>query len=118
MQINYRPEIHKIIYNLFFATDRRHLGGIPALTAAFVITTGIIGTRLSPIVFRWMKQVSPITKGLMLGVAAHGAGTAKAQEYGKMETAIASLAMIFMGIITTLLAPEVVPLCFQFLGIN
>jgi putative effector of murein hydrolase len=94
----------------------RQLGGIPALTAAFVIFTGITGSILSPVVFRWLKHVSPITKGLILGVAAHGTGTAKAQEYGKMETAIASLAMIFTGIITTLIAPGFVPFLLQLLG--
>ncbi|SDD69292.1 LrgB family protein [Sporomusa acidovorans] len=94
----------------------RQLGGIPALTAVFVIFTGITGSMLSPVVFRSLKHVSPITKGLILGVAAHGTGTAKAQEYGKMETAIASLAMIFAGIITTLLAPGFVPLLLQLMG--
>lgn len=94
----------------------RQLGGIPPLTAAFVIFTGITGSILSPVVFRWLKHVSPITKGLILGVAAHGTGTAKAQEYGKRETAIASLAMIFAGIITTLIAPGFVPLLLHLLG--
>lgn len=94
----------------------RQLGGIPSLTAAFVIFTGITGSILSPLVFRWLKHVSPITKGLILGVSAHGTGTAKAQEYGKTETAIASLAMIFTGIITTLLAPGFVPFLLQLLG--
>lgn len=92
------------------------LGGIPALTAFFVIATGITGSILAPAIFKRMSHVSPITKGLVLGIAAHGTGTAKAREYGSLETAIASLAMIFTGVVTTLIAPQLVPFCFQLFG--
>lgn len=87
------------------------LGGNPAMTAAFVITTGVTGIVLTSVMLRFTSSPSPITTGLMFGIAAHGTGTSKAYELGHLEGAIASLAMIFMGIFTTLIAPELVPQC-------
>lgn len=119
--LNFSPQIMESLAPRSITTPiaigvSERLGGIPALTAFFVIATGIIGSVISPAVFKYMTHVSPITKGLMLGVAAHGTGTAKAQEYGSLEAAIASLAMIFTGIVTTLIAPEFVSLYFQLIG--
>jgi putative effector of murein hydrolase len=36
--------------------------------------------------------------GLMLGVSAHGVGTARAREIGVEQGAVAALAMILMGL--------------------
>lgn len=80
------------------------LGGNPSITAVFVICTGITGTILTSILLRYAPIKSPITKGMLYGVSAHGTGTAKAYEFGQVEGVIASLAMIFMGIVTTLIA--------------
>jgi predicted murein hydrolase (TIGR00659 family) len=119
--LNFSPQIMESLAPRSITTPiaigvSEQLGGIPALTAFFVIATGIIGSVISPAVFKYMTHVSPITKGLMLGIAAHGTGTARAQEYGSLEAAIASLAMIFTGIITTLIAPEFVSAYFQIIG--
>ncbi|MDU2064981.1 MAG: LrgB family protein [Sporomusaceae bacterium] len=87
------------------------VGGNPAITAVFVILTGIIGILLAPPLFKLARIENPVTKGMMLGAAAHGTGTSKAHEGGSLQGAMASLTMIFMGLITTLLAPYLVPLC-------
>lgn len=87
------------------------LGGNPAITAVFVIITGLVGVIIIPLLFRIPWIENPITKGMMLGAGAHGTGTAKAYELGSVEGAIASLAMTFMGIITTFIAPQLVALC-------
>ena len=87
------------------------LGGNPAMTAVFVIITGLVGVVIIPLLFRIPWIENPITKGMMLGAGAHGTGTAKAYELGSLEGAIASLAMTFMGIITTFIAPQLVVLC-------
>jgi predicted murein hydrolase (TIGR00659 family) len=92
------------------------LGGNPAMTAVFVIITGIVGVVITPLLFKIPMIQNPVTKGLMLGVGAHGTGTAKAYEIGPLEGAMASLAMTFMGIVTTLLAPQLVPFCFYMLS--
>lgn len=47
---------------------------------------------------------------MLLGMGAHGAGTAQAYEIGSIEGAIASLTMIVAGLITIMLAPMLVPI--------
>lgn len=93
-------------------------GGNPSMTAVFVILTGLSGAILAPLLFKLTPLRHAVTKGMMLGIAAHGTGTSKAHEIGRLEGAVASISMIFMGIITTLAAPQLVPLCFQLLGLK
>ena len=94
------------------------VGGNPSLTAVFVILTGITGTLFVTFMLKYGTVFkSPITKGMLYGITAHGTGTAKAFEAGEMEGAISSLAMIFMGIVTTLIAPEIVNICFSLLNV-
>ncbi|HEY3426510.1 MAG TPA: LrgB family protein [Negativicutes bacterium] len=89
------------------------LGGDPAITAVFVIITGLTGLLLTSLLLKWIPIKSPITKGMMFGTSAHGTGTARAYDLGSVEGAIASLAMVFMGIITTVIAPELTLFCFH-----
>lgn len=80
-------------------------GGIGSLTAIVVILTGIFGSIVGPFVLRKLKIHSKIAKGLALGSAAHGVGTAKAMEMGAVEGAVSGLAIGLMGLVTALLAP-------------
>lgn len=91
------------------------IGGNPSITAVFVICTGIIGAVLTSLLLKYLPIKSPLTKGMLFGISAHGTGTSKAYESGQEVGSIASLAMIFMGIITTVIAPEVVNMCMLFL---
>lgn len=93
------------------------LGGNPSITAVFVVCTGITGTMITSLTLKYAPIKSPVTKGLLYGVSAHATGTAKAYEFGQVEGVIASLAMIFMGIITTVIAPQVVGVCMHVLNI-
>lgn len=90
------------------------LGGDPSMTAVFVIATGVLGVLLTSSALKWGSIKRPVTRGMMFGISAHGTGTSKAYEMGVLEGAIASLSMIFMGLITTVAAPLLVPVCFYF----
>lgn len=92
------------------------LGGNPTITAVFVIITGLTGVLLTSLLLKWIPIKRSITKGMMFGIAAHGTGISKAYEAGSIEGAIASIAMIFMGLITTIIAPLLVPGCLHFFG--
>lgn len=81
------------------------LGGNPTITAVLVIATGILGMIMATVLIERQHIKNNFLKGLLLGITAHGTGTAKAYEYGPRTGVIASLAMIFMGIFTTLIAP-------------
>lgn len=87
-----------------------HVGGIPAVTAVFVILTGLTGILLGPFIVRWFSIENEVSKGMLMGMGAHACGTSKAYEMGSKEGAVASLTMIFAGIVTLFLAPILVPM--------
>lgn len=89
------------------------VGGDPAVTAAFVVATAVLGTLFTTLLVRFVPIKNPVTKGLLYGISANGTGTAKAYEIGALEGAIASLSMIFMAILTAAIAPDLVAFCFQ-----
>lgn len=80
-------------------------GGFGSITSMVVIVTGIFGGIVGPAIFRHLKINSKIAKGLALGCAAHGIGTAKAMEIGAVEGAISGLAIGLMGLFTAILVP-------------
>jgi putative effector of murein hydrolase len=80
------------------------IGGVPTLTAVFVIVTGLAGTVVGPLLIRLIGIQSSTAKGLLLGMGAHGAGTSKAFEMGELEGTFASLAMVVAAIISIILA--------------
>jgi len=81
------------------------LGGIPALTVAAIILSGIFGSITAEGVFKLCRIHSPIARGLAIGVSSHAIGTAKAVELGPTEAAMSSLALVVCGLITVVLAP-------------
>lgn len=89
----------------FAMTASVSFGGVPDITAMLVLLTGIIGMLIGEPLFRLLRVRSSWARGASLGGAAHGAGTAKAQELGAEEGVVASLTMIFSGVSMVLLAP-------------
>ncbi|MBS2968037.1 LrgB family protein [Metabacillus sp. KIGAM252] len=94
----------------------KEIGGLPALTTVFVIITGIIGGIIGPSIIKWMSIKTPIAKGLMLGMAAHGVGTSKAMEYGELEGTFSSLSMILAGFLTLLWGYSLIPALLRFIS--
>lgn len=84
------------------------IGGVPELTAVFVIVTGLIGATFGPMLFRVLPLHSTMARGALLGMAAHGTGVAKAREIGDGEAAIAGLTMVLAGVLNVLIAPWVI----------
>ncbi len=82
-------------------------GGIPSVTAIVVIVVGIFGGVAGPFVLEKVGITSKIAKGLAMGSAAHGLGTARAMELGTVEGAISGLAIGLMGIMTAILVPVI-----------
>lgn len=81
------------------------LGGIPSLTAALVILTGILGAIAGPSLFRWLKTEDHAVQGFAMGVAAHGIGTARAFQVSETCGAFSALAMGLNGLLTALVLP-------------
>lgn len=83
----------------------RHLGGSAQLTGIFVIITGLFGILLGQALLGLMPLRMRIARGAPFGAAAHGFGLSTARQIGPQEGAVASLTMIFSGILMVLLAP-------------
>jgi predicted murein hydrolase (TIGR00659 family) len=92
------------------------LGGLPPLTAAVVIATGILGAVLGPPFLRAIGVRSPSAFGLAMGAAAHGIGTARAMEEGELAGAASGLALGLNGALTALAAPWLMALLKSLLG--
>ncbi len=78
------------------------LGGIPTITVAVIIVTGILGNVIAEFVYRLFRIEEPIAKGLALGTASHAIGTARAMEMGEVEGAMSSLAIAVAGLATVI----------------
>lgn len=81
------------------------IGGDASLTAVFVIVTGIVGAMVVPGLFRLIRVDDPRARGLALGVAAHGLGTARAVALGTTELAFSVLGMGLSGVLTPIVIP-------------
>lgn len=82
-------------------------GGIPSIAAVVVIVVGIFGGMVGPFILERLGITSRIARGLALGSAAHGLGTARAMEVGTIEGAVSGLAIGVMGIMTAILVPVI-----------
>jgi len=81
------------------------LGGLPSLTAVMVITTGILGAIVGPLVLNLIGVKDWAARGLALGTASHGIGTARALQVNEIAGAFAGLAMGLNALATAILLP-------------
>lgn len=88
------------------------LGGIPPLSAVFVMVAGLTGAVFGPYVFKWCHIDHSLGKGVGMGSAAHAIGTSKALEYGEAEGTASSVAMTLCAVFTSILAPLFILLLF------
>lgn len=84
-----------------------HLGGTAQLTGLFVIITGLFGIVLGEVILTLLPLRSRVARGAPFGAAAHGFGLSIARAVGPEEGAVASLTMIFSGVLTVVLAPAI-----------
>lgn len=78
-------------------------GGIPAVTVAAVIFTGILGAILAPLLVRLFRVEDPVCRGVAIGTSSHAIGTAKALELGELEGAMSGVSIGVAGISTVLI---------------
>ena len=86
------------------------LGGIPSLTAAIVVITGLIGAIIGFKTLSIGRVNNPMALGLSMGAASHALGTSAAMERDQFVGAYASLGLTLNGILTALLTPTVIEL--------
>lgn len=83
------------------------IGGIPSLTAAVVVCTGLLGAIFGFKMLSLGKVGSPIAQGLSIGTASHAVGTSSAMEKSEKYGAYASLGLTLNGIFTALFTPSI-----------
>ena len=81
------------------------LGGLPSLTAAVVICSGIVGASLGPMVLTLCRVTDWRARGMAIGTVAHGIGTARALSVHPTAGAFSGLAMGLNALATALLVP-------------
>lgn len=83
------------------------LGGSPTLAAVLVILTGITGALIATPILNALGLRDWRARGLAVGTAAHGIGTARAFQVNPTAGAFAGIGMGLNAILTALLAPVV-----------
>ena len=81
------------------------LGGQPALTAALVILTGILGAVMVTPLMNAMGMRDFAARGFAVGLAAHGIGTARAFAVDTVAGTFAGIALGLNALVTAVLAP-------------
>ncbi len=81
------------------------LGGLPSLTAVLVIVTGIMGAMLGPPILNLIGIRNWAARGLAMGTASHGIGTARALQVSEVAGAFSGLAMGLNALATAILLP-------------
>lgn len=82
-------------------------GGLPALTTAVIIVTGILGSLTGSTLCKLLKLQDPVSQGVALGTASHVIGTSRANQLGSLQGAVSSLSLTVSGILTAILFPTV-----------
>ncbi len=85
------------------------IGGAPNLTAVLVILTGIIGAIVATPLLNLLRVRDWRARGLAVGVAAHGIGTARAFRVNETAGAFAGIGMGLNALLTALIAPLLAP---------
>lgn len=80
----------------------KEFGGLPTITTASIVITGIFGSVICEKLFKFLKIKNPVAKGLALGCASHAMGTSRAIEIGEIEGAMSGLSIAVSGILTVI----------------
>lgn len=89
----------------FAMTISGDIGGIPDLTALFVVVTGVTGAAVGDILLKFLPIRTALARGALFGMGAHGAGVARANQIGQEEGSVAGLVMVLVGLVNVLTAP-------------
>jgi predicted murein hydrolase (TIGR00659 family) len=80
------------------------LHGDPAITAALVLITGLLGSIIGPGVLRLARICHDHAVGSAIGTSSHALGTASLIRRSEAQGSVSSLAMAMAGVITSILA--------------
>lgn len=82
-------------------------GGIPSITTAAIILTGIIANVLSSYLFSLFRLKEKSAQGVALGTSGHIIATAAANELDPLTGVVSSFSLVVSGLLTAILFPIV-----------
>lgn len=86
----------------------KQIGGIPQITVAAIIITGISGAIIAEPFLKLLKIKDPVAKGIAIGTSSHAVGTSKAIEMGEVEGSMSGLSIGIAGLLTVFIAPVLI----------
>ena len=86
------------------------IGGIPALTTAAVLVTGMLGATFNHKLLALMGIKNDLAAGLAIGASSHGLGTSVCAAVSPVQLAIGGVAIALTGIATSVLTPILLPI--------
>jgi predicted murein hydrolase (TIGR00659 family) len=81
------------------------IGGVPSLAAIFSVLTGMIGAAFGPSLLNRLNVEDHMQRGLAMGTASHGQGTARILQESEEAGAFSALAMGLTALAMALLLP-------------
>jgi len=81
----------------------QQLGGLPALTIASTVITGLTGNLLAPYIGKAFGIKDRVAHGVAIGASSHALGTSKAFELGEVEGSMSSISLSFSALWTTII---------------
>lgn len=83
------------------------VGGLPSLSAALVVLTGVLGAVIGAAVLGMLRVRDDRARGLAFGVSSHGIGTARAFQISDLAGAFSALAMGLTALVSAFVLPFV-----------
>lgn len=83
-------------------------GGIPSITTAVILLTGILAAIFGPTLCKLFRLEDEISQGVAFGTAGHVVGTSRANEISPLVGAVGSLSLTVAGLLTALVFPLLV----------
>lgn len=85
------------------------LGGLPAITTAAVILSGIIGATFNHTIFNLIGMKDDVAMGVAIGASSHGVGTSACAGVSAIQLALGGVSMGLCGIAASILTPLLLP---------
>jgi len=98
-----RSMLVKSVSTPFALAISKNIGGIPAVSVAAVVVTGILGAVAAPVLIKLYRVRDPVAQGIAIGTSSHAVGTSKAVELGEIQGAMSGIALGLAGIETVIL---------------
>ena len=85
------------------------LGGLPAITTAAVILSGIMGATFNHTIFNLIGMKNDVAMGVAIGASSHGVGTSACAGVSAIQLALGGVSMGLCGIAASILTPLLLP---------